>query len=368
MKRIITAMLCLLLLMQGVFAAEPEMVCEIRDGQRYMVQTITMSPDQMFVPDETEFEQEGYRYSFLELTTEENRYYLTKQQEETITLEVDADKLEDVLPLLNTQLTFEQEGYTGNLLLQLDSVAVEAAGYESQAYTISDTKIFSGLSRNDPSLVPTTTVKNGATLTLANITWQSEGAFAVEAAVGSVSYTATAQYSARASRKVATGYLATATYSGEVVSEGTESITYAVTYQGTAILGDNSYYISAVIAAITGLFLLSIAAFLWRRYAPNTKVFSASKEEPIYRLRLSRRCTMIDLTGFKEEPFFFVELNAQAAKLLKYDLIHVRTPNGEEAVHFVEPAKRGSYMFIVDAECEEKEMMERIMEDENETD
>ena len=85
------------------------------------------------------------------------------------------------------------------------------------------------------SYVPSTTVKNGRTLNLANVEWQVTGTDPVGEALVPSSYQAVATYSAKATYQAATGYVTTAEYTGEVTHEGVESITYVLTYLGTKV-------------------------------------------------------------------------------------------------------------------------------------
>ena len=114
------------------------------------------------------------------------------------------------------------------LTLDHTTLQTEAAGYTTKYYTITDTKQFTGLPRNDPSYVPTTTVKDGKTLSLSNISWAVTGTGLADDTLVPTSYTATATYQATGSRSAATGYITTATYTGEITSEGIGSVQYTV--------------------------------------------------------------------------------------------------------------------------------------------
>ena len=100
---------------------------------------------------------------------------------------------------------------------------------------MSEVKTIGQLDRNDMSYVPSTTVKNGRTLNLANVEWQVTGTDLVGEALVPSSYQAVATYSAKATYQAATGYVTTAEYTGEVTHEGVESITYVLTYLGTKV-------------------------------------------------------------------------------------------------------------------------------------
>ena len=98
---------------------------------------------------------------------------------------------------------------------------------------MTETKTIGQLDRNDMSYVPATTIKNGRTLSLANVEWQVTGTDLVGEALMPSQYQAVATYSAKASYQAATGYVTTAEYTGEITHEGVESVTYVLTYLGT---------------------------------------------------------------------------------------------------------------------------------------
>ena len=87
------------------------------------------------------------------------------------------------------------------------------------------------------SYVPATTVKDGVTLNLSNVDWQVIGTDLVGDALAPASYQAVATYSGKSYHKVATGYITSADYTGEVTRSDVESVTYKVTYLGTEANG-----------------------------------------------------------------------------------------------------------------------------------
>ena len=71
------------------------------------------------------------------------------------------------------------------------------------------------------------------TLNLSNVDWQIIGTDLVGDALAPASYQAVATYSGKSYHKVATGYITSADYVGEVTRNDVESVTYKVTYLGT---------------------------------------------------------------------------------------------------------------------------------------
>ena len=87
------------------------------------------------------------------------------------------------------------------------------------------------------SYIPATTVKDGVTLNLSNVDWQVIGTDLVGDTLAPASYQAVATYSGKSYHKVATGYITSADYVGEVTRSDVESVTYKVTYLGEVTEG-----------------------------------------------------------------------------------------------------------------------------------
>ena len=87
------------------------------------------------------------------------------------------------------------------------------------------------------SYVPATTIKDGVTLNLSNVDWQVIGTDLVGDTLSPASYQAVATYSGKSYHKVATGYVTSVDYVGEVTRSDVESVTYKVTYLGTEAEG-----------------------------------------------------------------------------------------------------------------------------------
>ena len=147
--------------------------------------------------------------------------------------------LDAVLEQLAPTIPYNDGEYTGELALDHTTLSTVAAGYATKSGRVTATKTIGPLDRNDMSYIPATTVKDGRTLTLANVEWQVIGTDIVGDVLAPCSYQAVATYSASTSYQVATGYITTAEYKGEAVSQGVDSITYTVVYVGTEIVPED---------------------------------------------------------------------------------------------------------------------------------
>ena len=236
MKRLLTCLLLAAALVTNACALEvpTDTTVQNLNGSQQLIKTYTLPPGadpQQLI--EEPFEQEGWRYTFAEIVKEENQVSDRKYHTETVTLETDTKDLGKILEQLATTLDYDDGTYSGVLTLDHTAIRTEASGYASKAKNITATKTIGPLDRNDMSYVPATTVKDGVTLNLSNVDWQVIGTDLVGDALAPASYQAVATYSGKSYRKVATGYITSADYVGEVTRNDVESVTYKVTYLGT---------------------------------------------------------------------------------------------------------------------------------------
>ena len=293
MKRLRHAALGLILILSlttSAFAAEvPEnLVVENLNGQQRMVKTYILAPDAD--PDslkEPSFDYDGFHYTWAYTTKEEQPYLETKTVTETVTVETAKKDLTQILAELAPSIPYDKDGYTGELALDHTTLVTEAAGYTTKYSTVTDTKVIANLDRNDMSYVPATTTKDGKTLSLVDVEWQVTGTDLVGEALVPSRYQAVATYSASSSYSVATGYVTTAEYSGEVTAEGIESVTYTVVYTGTEIVPVEEDQTGAgfslplgvalpILGGILLVLLLGVLAFLLLKHRKNVYLYILS--------------------------------------------------------------------------------------------
>lgn len=261
MKKAILCVLLTLVMSANAFALEvpTDTVIQNLNGSQQAIKTYTIPPDQdPAILIEEPFELEGFLYTFANITKTENPVEETKKHTEVITIETAKKDLSVILEHLEPTIEYDDGVFKGTLALDHTSIATEAAGYTTKSYTVTETKTIGQLDRNDMSYVPATTVKDGRTLSLANVEWQVTGTDLVGETLIPSSYQAIATYSAKASYKAATGYITTAEYVGDVTHEGTESITYVLTYLGTEL--DSRTSKLDVVAGLIGNVGASLAA------------------------------------------------------------------------------------------------------------
>lgn len=330
-----------------------DVVCENRNGRQLIVKTFSLLPgDDPETLREEPFEQEGFFYTFADMTKEEHPFETRKLQTQTITVNTGSKDLTVVLSALAADIPYDDGAYKGTLNLDHTTIQTVAAGYTTKSYTTTETKQIRGLDRNDPGYVPQTTVKNGQTLTLAGVEWSVEGTSPADGVLVPSSFMATATYTGKASSKVATGYVTTAQYTGEVVSGGIENVTYTVTYLGEAIPAPPIQWLPILLIAGGAALVSGIALLLFLLLRRNAKIYVVPVDGPEYILagkqRVSRRKPVIDLRDVQPYPQreAMIAIRHRTARRLFGRLLTVRLP-GFSRTHLIEQNEVGDYWFTV---------------------
>lgn len=334
------------------------------NGQQLAIKTYTLLPDQdpsdLY---EDDFEYDGFLYSMSDIVKEEQRYQEENAHTEVVTVTTASKNLEDILVELKPTIEYDDGVSSGTLSLDHSTLKTEAAGYKRSSYTVTATKNYTGLDRNDSSYIDKTVEKNGRTLSLSNVTWSVESTALVGDELVPATYSAVATYSSSASSTVATGYITTAEYKGTVVSSGISSILYTVTYLGTKIEPTKAEptFKGAVlvISIIGGTALLAALLFLGLTLRKNTTVYKATGKGNEYekcgRLHLKAKNPELRIDRLKDIPegVIAIEVDQAVAKKLfgQTIAIHCYDNTVEHTVGTV----NGQYWFKVDIGTQEGE-------------
>ena len=233
MRRILAFLLALAALTACALAAEtipvcyPTSVTRSEDGTE-LRKYYDLSPeeDPAGIP-RSDFEQDGFRYTLVDLLEQELPEQASRPHTETVSLESPDKDMASVLALLPQEKEFiTEDGFLGTLTLQLETVQVEPAGYESSTREVSATRTYPDLASQDTQYLPKSIQDNGRTLTLQGVTWQS---------TGGGRFTATATYTGTASSSYVTGYTVTADYTGTVSRIAQDRVRYVAIFEGTPL-------------------------------------------------------------------------------------------------------------------------------------
>lgn len=245
----------------------PTEVNEYASGEEMRLErTYCLSPtdDPASIP-VGDFDREGWHYTLLDVTRQENSKSDEKDYAETYTLNMDTKDMEKIMPQLVAERTVTTEdGYTGTLVLDTSSIKVEAAGYNTSTKTVTATRTYPNLSDADISFVPKSITDNGRTMELADVQWQESDGF----------YHALATYTEKVSNKYATGYIVTADYSGEVVRTTMDDTIYTAIFSGTPIQLERSAFdwrYLLILPAGAGVAGLVVLGHNWLKKRKNEK-------------------------------------------------------------------------------------------------
>ena len=184
----------------------------------------------------SDFEQDGFRYTLIDLLKQELPENESRQHTETVSLESKSKDMESVLALLPQEKEFiTEDGLSGVLTLQLDTVQVEVAGYGSSTREVSATRSYPNLASQDTANIPKTIEDNGRTLTLQNISWQTDNTTSMDGYNLGDRFTAVATYTGSATSSYVTGYTVTADYSGTVSRIALNKTRYVAIFEGTPL-------------------------------------------------------------------------------------------------------------------------------------
>lgn len=268
MKRI-TTMFALLLMMSMAFAtsalaADTSEVCyptsivqsedktEIRKAY-----DIEPGQDPAGIP-RSDFEQDGYHYTLIDLLKQELPEHEQRQHTETVTLESKNKDMASVLELLPQEREFiTDDGLSGTLTLKLDTVQVEPSGYGSTTKEITATRSYPNLNGQDTQYIPKTIEDGGRTLTLRNIDWQTDNTANVDGYAMADRYTAVATYVGSKTSSYVKGYKVTADYTGTVSRIALNRVRYVAIFEGHPIQAP------APVTELTDEEVRSVAQFPW---------------------------------------------------------------------------------------------------------
>ena len=157
----------------------------------------------------------------------------SRQHVETVTLESKNKDMASVLELLPQQREFvTDDGLSGTLTLQLDTVQVDVSGYGSSTRAVNVTRSYPNLAGQDTSYIPKTIQDGGRTLTLQDISWQTDNTASLDGYAMGDRFTAVATYSGSATSSYVKGYTVTANYAGTVSRIALNKTRYVAIFEG----------------------------------------------------------------------------------------------------------------------------------------
>jgi hypothetical protein len=333
----------------ALYPADVQTVTE-GDG-RQIIKTYRLADDESpaDIPRDS-FTSDGWLFELTDVTRSETGGTDARPHVETVEIDTESDDLVAIMEQLSPALEYESEdGYCGLLTLDLASVQCEAAGYENSSYAVTVTREYADLPANDISYIPKSVTDNGRALALDSVEWAAQSSVNVGYTDIPDSYRAVAKYTGRASQSVATGYVTTANYSGEITKTVDGETLYTAYFAGTEMSADKQEaeqggtsvsasppapdadnagipIVPLAFAGVIIVFVAGAAAFLFLRH--NVKVYSIGEDGSralTAKVRVGAKNTVIDLTPLENRPEsrFLLEIDRLAAKSLNGKTVEV---------------------------------------------
>lgn len=227
----------------------------------HKVYDLSPSVDPSAIPRE-DFERDGLRYACSDILREVVMGDETQTLTRTETVESKNKELETILALFPQEKDVATEdGFSGTLYLNLNSLRTEVSGYGSSTKNVNTTRTYPNLSSADTSHLPKTISDGGRTMTLQNVQWQTDNTYNADDYEIGDRFTAICTYSGTQTSSYVKGYTTTAEYTGEVQRTGVTMMRYTVIFNGTPVVPaepDTSFKLSGPMVMIpAGLAVLA---------------------------------------------------------------------------------------------------------------
>ena len=157
-----------------------------------------------------QFERDGLLYECTDVLREViigSETQVITQEETVDSKKKDMDTILSLLPQEKEVTT--EEGFTGTLTLDLDSIKTEAAGYGSSTQPVTATRTYPNLANQDLNHLPKSITEGGRTLQLQDVQWQTDNTYNADDYEIGDRFTAVCTYGGSKTVSYVTGYPAT---------------------------------------------------------------------------------------------------------------------------------------------------------------
>lgn len=227
---------------------------------------------------EEEWEEDGYRYTKTEILMDEPEQIIDERTiAEPIIFETEDDDPETIRAAIEPIMEYDQNGYTGQLTLDYDSISTTATDTESYSYPIRKTIEVNNLPDNDYAYLS----KKMDGLTLQSADWELQSSVQRVDDLIPGTYTAYATYTGTGYGTRATGYTNTAYYTGTVKRISDGDVICSIVYRGEPLVPWAAIFAAVALLALAGavavmilrgiIIVPALAGWLARRRNNNEK-------------------------------------------------------------------------------------------------
>lgn len=235
---------------------------------------------------------DGIKYQLKDIKEQENKIALTKNKEEQEQKIVNTSNKYSALNSFEHEKQIEEDGYTGIIELQQDSVNLVPNESYMEEYKVNLKKEYNNVPQNELNEIPKIIQENGTTYYLTNPVWNIAKTQNIDGQDIPVSYNGEMNYEGIKQRKVIKNYIATVSYKGVLEKEEEDSITYNLTYEE---IKEEKDYTPVVLSTTTGIIFFSGLIILRRK---NIFIYNSNngKWRLIKKLHISKNDRLINIT------------------------------------------------------------------------
>lgn len=183
---------------------------------------------------EKEINKDGITYKLEDIIEKENTKIVSRNKEITKELLVNTNDKYKVLNMFKQELNVKEDGYTGTLKINNNSVTIKPNDSYREEYKVYYEKEYKNVKSNELNNIPKTIKKDNVTYYLVDPVWTVSKTQIIDGQDVPVLYNGVMKYEAIRERTVVTNYIATVKYNGKLKKEVVDTVTLTIKYTEVA--------------------------------------------------------------------------------------------------------------------------------------
>ena len=243
---------------------------------------------------ENEIMVDGIKYQLSDVQEQENKITITKDKEEKEQLIVKSSDKYSALKQFENEKTIEDDGYTGILELQIDSLDLKINDSYIEQYKVQIQRQYNNVLENELNDVPKTIEQDEITYYLTDPVWNVAQTQKIDGQEIPLLYNGIMNYEGIKERRIIKNYIATIEYKGTLHKEVVESINYHLTYKEVQE-EEKTNNIIPIVTTTTGIIIFSGIVILRRK---NIYIYNYENKnwKLVKKLHLSKNERLVDIT------------------------------------------------------------------------
>ena len=243
---------------------------------------------------ENEIVVDGIKYQLIDIQEQENKITISKDKEEKEQLIVKSSDKYSALKQFENEKTIEDDGYTGILELQIDSLNLKINDSYIEQYKVQIQRQYNNVLENELNDVPKTIEQDGIIYYLTDPVWNVAQTQEMDGQEIPILYNGIMNYKGIKERKIIKNYIATIKYKGTLHKEVVESIKCHLTYKEVQE-EEKTNNIIPIVTTTTGIIIFSGIIILRRK---NIYIYNYENKnwKLVKKLHLSKNERLVDIT------------------------------------------------------------------------